>query len=69
MGKFSHFNDQLNNTQRRFTYFVPRDKGWQKTELDYPSAHKKLFMQDFAYHVSFVVLPFCVLFQYSYILL
>nr|XP_017004477.1 fasciclin-1 isoform X4 [Drosophila takahashii] len=50
MGKFSHFNDQLNNTQRRFTYFVPRDKGWQKTELDYPSAHKKLFMQDFAYH-------------------
>ncbi|XP_052836695.1 fasciclin-1 isoform X9 [Drosophila gunungcola] len=50
MGKFSHFNDQLNNTQRRFTYFVPRDKGWQKTELDYPSAHKKLFMVDFAYH-------------------
>ncbi|XP_037707435.1 fasciclin-1 isoform X11 [Drosophila subpulchrella] len=50
MGNFSHFNDQLNNTQRRFTYFVPRDKGWQKTELDYPSAHKKLFMQDFAYH-------------------
>ncbi|KMZ03120.1 fasciclin-1 isoform X13 [Drosophila simulans] len=50
MGKFSHFNDQLNNTQRRFTYFVPRDKGWQKTELDYPSAHKKLFMADFSYH-------------------
>ncbi|XP_017111169.1 fasciclin-1 isoform X1 [Drosophila elegans] len=50
MGKFSHFNDQLNNTQRRFTYFVPRDKAWQKTELDYPSAHKKLFMVDFAYH-------------------
>ncbi|XP_017039638.1 fasciclin-1 isoform X3 [Drosophila ficusphila] len=50
MGQFSHFNEQLNNTQRRFTYFVPRDKGWQKTELDYPSAHKKLFMQDFSYH-------------------
>ncbi|KRF99716.1 uncharacterized protein Dwil_GK22538, isoform D [Drosophila willistoni] len=50
MGQFSNFNDQLNNTQRRFTYFVPRDKGWQKTELDSPSAHKKLFMRDFAYH-------------------
>ncbi|XP_032305911.1 fasciclin-1 isoform X12 [Drosophila ananassae] len=50
MGEFSHFNDQLNNTQRLFTYFVPRDKGWQKTELDYPSAHKKLFMPDFSYH-------------------
>ncbi|KAM8703079.1 hypothetical protein ACLKA7_005417 [Drosophila subpalustris] len=50
MGEFSHFNDQLNNTQRRYTFFVPRDKGWQKTELDYPSAHKKLFMRDFYYH-------------------
>ncbi|XP_068155172.1 fasciclin-1 isoform X1 [Drosophila tropicalis] len=50
MGQFSNFNDQLNNTQRRFTFFVPRDKGWQKTELDSPSAHKKLFMRDFAYH-------------------
>ncbi|KAH8388654.1 hypothetical protein KR093_011727 [Drosophila rubida] len=50
MGQFSHFNDQLNNTLRRYTYFVPRDKGWQKTELDYPSAHKKLFMRDFYYH-------------------
>ncbi|XP_017847725.1 fasciclin-1 isoform X4 [Drosophila busckii] len=50
MGQFSHFTDQLNNTQRRYTFFVPRDKGWQKTELDYPSAHKKLFMRDFAYH-------------------
>ncbi|XP_032595687.1 fasciclin-1 isoform X6 [Drosophila grimshawi] len=50
MGEFSHFNDQLNNTQRRYTFFVPRDKGWQKTEVDYPSAHKKLFMRDFSYH-------------------
>ncbi|XP_037942590.1 fasciclin-1 isoform X3 [Teleopsis dalmanni] len=50
LGQFSNFNEQLNNTQRRFTYFVPRDKGWQKTEIDLPSAHKKLFMKDFAYH-------------------
>ncbi|XP_059217985.1 fasciclin-1 isoform X3 [Stomoxys calcitrans] len=50
MGQFSSFNEQLNNTQRHFTYFVPRDKGWQKTELDHPSVHKKLFMRDFSYH-------------------
>ncbi|XP_017464853.1 PREDICTED: fasciclin-1 isoform X4 [Rhagoletis zephyria] len=50
LGQFSSFNNQLNNTQRRFTYFVPRDKGWQKTKLDYPSTHKKLFMEDFSYH-------------------
>ncbi|XP_054082128.1 fasciclin-1 isoform X2 [Zeugodacus cucurbitae] len=50
LGQFSAFNNQLNNTQRRFTYFVPRDKAWQKTKLDYPSTHKKLFMEDFSYH-------------------
>lgn len=53
MGQFSTFNNQLNNTQRRFTYFVPRDKAWQKIAIDFPSVHKKLFMKDFAYHVSF----------------
>lgn len=52
MGQFSTFNNQLNNTQRRFTYFVPRDKAWQKIAIDFPSVHKKLFMKDFAYHVS-----------------
>lgn len=51
MGQFSTFNNQLNNTQRRFTYFVPRDKAWQKIAIDFPSVHKKLFMKDFAYHV------------------
>lgn len=51
LGQFSTFNEQLNNTQRRYTYFVTRDKGWQKTGLDLPSVHKKLFMKDFAYHV------------------
>ncbi|XP_026477303.1 fasciclin-1 [Ctenocephalides felis] len=50
LGKLSKFNPQLNDTKRRFTYFVPRDKAWQKAELEYPSQHKKLFMKDFAYH-------------------
>lgn len=48
----SGFNTQLNDTTRRFTYFVPRDWAWQQTEIEFPSTHKKLFMQDFAYHVS-----------------
>ncbi|XP_055908400.1 fasciclin-1 isoform X3 [Eupeodes corollae] len=50
LSKMSDFNVQLNNTQRRYTFFVPRDMAWQKTQFDYPSAHKKLFMRDFAYH-------------------
>lgn len=52
MGERTGFNKQLDDTTRRFTYFVPRDKAWLATELEYPSVHKKLFMQDFAYHVS-----------------
>lgn len=52
MGQRSGFNAQLNDTTRRFTYFVPRDWAWQQTEVTYPSAHKKLFMPEFGYHVS-----------------
>ncbi|XP_063703463.1 fasciclin-1 isoform X2 [Culicoides brevitarsis] len=49
------FNAQLNDTQRRFTYFVPRDYAWNRLQIDYPSLHKKLFMRDFAYHARNVL--------------
>lgn len=52
MGENADFNIQLNDTKRRFTYFVPRDWAWQQTEHEFPSTHKKLFMPDFYYHVS-----------------
>lgn len=52
MGQLSGFNAQLNDTTRRFTYFVPRDYAWTTTEINFPSTHKKLFMPEFAYHVS-----------------
>lgn len=52
MGKNADFNTQLNDTRRRFTYFVPRDWAWQQTEIEFPSTHKKLFMPEFFYHVS-----------------
>lgn len=47
----SNFNYQLDDMRRRFTYFVPRDLAWHKLETRYPSAHKKIFMKDFVYHV------------------
>ncbi|XP_077294817.1 fasciclin 1 Fas1 domain-containing isoform X2 [Arctopsyche grandis] len=50
LGKKGLFNTQLNNTNHRFTYFVPRNKAWQKFQIEYPSAHKKMFMDDFSYH-------------------
>lgn len=52
MGQNAGFNLQLNDTRRRFTYFVPRDWAWQQTEIEFPSTHKKLFMPEFDYHVS-----------------
>lgn len=52
MGQNADFNLQLNDTRRRFTYFVPRDWAWQQTQTEFPSTHKKLFMPEFYYHVS-----------------
>ncbi|XP_068082628.1 fasciclin-1 [Anabrus simplex] len=51
LGMNDGFNDMLGDTQKKFTYFVPRDLAWKKLELRYPSVHKKLFMKDFSYHV------------------
>ncbi|KAK9512077.1 hypothetical protein O3M35_000586 [Rhynocoris fuscipes] len=52
MGKAHGFNDQLDDSSKRFTYFVPRDYAWKRLETKYPTAHKKLFMHDFAYHAK-----------------
>ncbi|BES97562.1 Fasciclin domain [Nesidiocoris tenuis] len=52
LGKTQGFNNQLNDKENRFTYFVPRDYAWRKMETKYPTALKKLFMRDFAYHAK-----------------
>lgn len=52
LGKSDRFNDQLADRNKKFTYFVPRDKAWRDLEILYPSTHKKLFMREFSYHVS-----------------
>ncbi|XP_037026779.1 fasciclin-1 isoform X3 [Bradysia coprophila] len=55
MGMLSGFNAQLNDTTRRFTYFVPRDWAWQQTEIEFPSTHKKLFMPEFNWHARAIL--------------
>jgi len=52
LGQRRGFNDQLNDTTKRFTYFVPRDYAWEVAAITYPSTTKKLFMPDYSYHVS-----------------
>ncbi|KAL1505831.1 hypothetical protein ABEB36_005303 [Hypothenemus hampei] len=50
LGQMQQFNAQLNETNKKFTYFVPRNKAWQDAKVVMPSAIKKLFMYDYAYH-------------------
>lgn len=52
LGTRNRFNDQLNSSSARFTYFVPSDAAWRSLENEMPSAYKKLFMPEFTYHVS-----------------
>ncbi|CAG2065848.1 unnamed protein product, partial [Timema podura] len=51
LGQQGGFNNELGDMNKRFTYFVPRDYAWKKAEIHFPSAHKKLFMKEYSYHV------------------
>lgn len=55
LGQRGGFNNQLNDTRKRFTYFVPRDFAWKAAEIQYPSTYKKLFMPEFAYHTESIL--------------
>ncbi|KAG7211300.1 hypothetical protein KM043_010598 [Ampulex compressa] len=52
LGQRRGFNDQLNDTTKRFTYFAPRDYAWNVAAINYPSTCKKLFMPDFSYYTK-----------------
>uniref|UniRef100_A0A182MZW6 FAS1 domain-containing protein n=1 Tax=Anopheles dirus TaxID=7168 RepID=A0A182MZW6_9DIPT len=45
-GKLNHFNDQLNLTNKRFTYFVPRDKAWIQWFIEHPAASLDDFVRN-----------------------
>lgn len=49
LGKRQMFNQQLNDMENRYTYFVPRDHAWLKFQLRHPSAYGSLFKEDFGY--------------------
>ncbi|XP_017877413.1 fasciclin-1 isoform X3 [Ceratina calcarata] len=52
LGQRHSFNDQLNDTTKRFTYFAPRDYAWNAAAISYPSTSKKIFMPEFSYHTK-----------------
>nr|XP_023012184.1 fasciclin-1 isoform X2 [Leptinotarsa decemlineata] len=52
LGNLQGFNNQLVNTTKKFTYFVPRDKAWFDAKVTLPTAIKTLFMKEYAYHAT-----------------
>ncbi|XP_043464800.1 fasciclin-1 isoform X2 [Leptopilina heterotoma] len=52
LGTKKDFNSQLSDTNKRFTFFAPKDSAWKATQITYPSTYKKLFMDDFSYHAT-----------------
>ncbi|RZF46663.1 hypothetical protein LSTR_LSTR002526 [Laodelphax striatellus] len=66
LGIQENFNYQLDDMRKRFTYFVPRDYAWNRLETRYPSAHKKIFMKDFGYHVKQILERHLVVADVSY---
>ncbi|XP_051171468.1 fasciclin-1 isoform X2 [Leptopilina boulardi] len=52
LGTKKDFNSQLSDTNKRFTFFAPKDAAWKHTQVDFPSTYKKLFMDDFSYHAT-----------------
>ena len=49
------FTEKLDDRNKKFTFFVPRDKAWIAFQRMLPSVHKKLFMQDYAYHSQIIL--------------
>uniref|UniRef100_A0AAG5DWS1 FAS1 domain-containing protein n=1 Tax=Anopheles atroparvus TaxID=41427 RepID=A0AAG5DWS1_ANOAO len=45
-GILNRFNEQLNKTTKRFTYFVPRDKAWIQWFHDHPAANLEDFVRN-----------------------
>lgn len=45
-GRLNQFNEQLNKTTKRFTYFIPRDKAWMQWFHEHQGAHLNSFLTD-----------------------
>ncbi|RLU21789.1 hypothetical protein DMN91_006165 [Ooceraea biroi] len=66
LGQRRGFNDQLNDTTKRFTYFAPRDFAWNSAKVAYPSTTKKLFMPEYSYHTKQILERHLVISDHAY---
>lgn len=49
------WNKRLLHRDEKFTLFVPSNEAWDYIKRTMPSAHKKLFMGEFSYHVRYIL--------------
>nr|XP_012225914.1 PREDICTED: fasciclin-1 isoform X6 [Linepithema humile] len=66
LGQRRGFNDQLNDTTKRFTYFAPRDFAWKNAGISFPSTTKKLFMPEYSYHTKQILERHLVIAEQAY---
>ena len=52
LGNQGHFNKQFKREDERYTYLVPSDSAWDRLNAEFATAHKQLFMGEYAYHVG-----------------
>ncbi|XP_058444738.1 fasciclin-1 isoform X2 [Malaya genurostris] len=45
-GRLNQFNEQLNKTTKRFTYFIPRNKAWMQWFQEHQGANLNSFLTD-----------------------
>nr|XP_022909575.1 fasciclin-1-like [Onthophagus taurus] len=66
LGARTRVNELLNDTSRKFTYFVPSAKAWNQARLDLPSAIKKVFMHEYIYQAEQILERHLVVDEESY---
>lgn len=52
MGRYDDWNLNLNNRNKRFTFFAPSQKAWDDLQIEMPTEYKQMSMDIYSYHVQ-----------------
>ncbi|XP_036144749.1 fasciclin-1 isoform X2 [Monomorium pharaonis] len=66
LGQQCGFNNQLNNTKKWFTYFVPLDEAWTNPENNDLSTIKKVFMPKYSYYAKKILARHLIIANQTY---
>ncbi|XP_036144601.1 fasciclin-1 isoform X2 [Monomorium pharaonis] len=66
LGQQCGINNQLNNTKKWFTYFVPLDEAWTNPENNDLSTIKKVFMPKYSYYAKKILARHLIIANQTY---